>query len=100
MPLLHSLENLSCRRNTDARGSLDLLLSLLDRATAEQTATICSHVLAVKGAVTSRQRWARQFRDNANPQTADLLRDLQLLNRDLLRSALSAEPAGKRSPLS
>src|SRR5262249_10526832 len=58
-----------------------------------------SLVAAFKGAVTARQRWARQLRDSANPGTADLVRRLREVNLAMLRLALADNlPVGPPRP--
>jgi tetratricopeptide (TPR) repeat protein/CHAT domain-containing protein len=71
-----------------ARLALDLLLTLASRH-PEQAERACSRVVAFKGAVTARQRWARQTRDAAGPETRRLFDQLRQLNHQLLRLALS-----------
>jgi CHAT domain-containing protein/tetratricopeptide (TPR) repeat protein len=81
-----------------AQVSLDGLLSLTDRSSREQLGSAYSLVVAVKGAVTARQRLARQLRDGSDPGTADLLRQLRQVNLALLRSSLGEAPDAGRHP--
>jgi tetratricopeptide (TPR) repeat protein len=72
----------------EARTSLDLLLSLTGPSGSDQAGAAYPLVVAVKGAVTARQRIARQLRDSSDPKTADLVRQLREVNLALLRSSL------------
>jgi CHAT domain-containing protein len=66
------------------RRALDLYVALAGEERAEQA---CSLVVASKGAVTARQRWARASRAD-DPRSAALLEELRRANLELARSSL------------
>jgi CHAT domain-containing protein len=77
------------RAATELRDSLDLLLSVAPPAGPDQGNDRYAAVLAFKGAVTARQRWARRGRELADPEAGRLLRQLQEANSQLLTAALA-----------
>ncbi|OWK40380.1 CHAT domain-containing protein [Fimbriiglobus ruber] len=81
---------------SDARSTLDLYLSAtLDPG---RDATPVFHQTAsFKGAVTAHQHWTREVRNPKDAITAELLRKLTIVDRELLGSSLSVPSAG-RSP--
>jgi tetratricopeptide (TPR) repeat protein len=70
------------------RRALDLYVSLAGEERAEQA---CSLVVASKGAVTARQRWARSSRQGGR-RSAALLEELRRANLELLHSSLGERP--------
>ena len=86
------------RAAAEVRSSLDLLLSAADLVGQGYTDLTYTRVLAVKGAITARQRWARSTRDPADPATADLLRQLRQANRDLLATSTDQDSGAERRP--
>src|SRR5262249_39967808 len=76
----------------EARSSLDLFLSLVVGSGQEHAEEAHALALAVKGAVTIRQRWARQTRDVKDEQALDLVSRLRQANLDILRLSFSEEP--------
>jgi CHAT domain-containing protein/tetratricopeptide (TPR) repeat protein len=70
------------------RHALDLFVALAGEDRAEEAFSL---VVSSKGAVTARQRWARQTRE-ADPRSAALLQELRRANLELLRSSLDERP--------
>ncbi|AWM40145.1 photosystem I assembly protein Ycf3 [Gemmata obscuriglobus] len=71
----------------EAQRAISLYLSVvLDPG--RDASTTYHRIGAFKGAVAARQRWARALRDPKDPTTADLLRQLTVVDRQLLAAAL------------
>jgi CHAT domain-containing protein/tetratricopeptide (TPR) repeat protein len=85
---LAQAESEQLRAAAETRVNLDLLLSAAERAGPGHTDLTYPCLLAIKGTVTARQRWARSARDLTDPVAADLLRQLRQANRDLLATAI------------
>jgi CHAT domain-containing protein len=79
-----------------ARSSLGILLSatLITRA---EPASAYDHVVHVKGSVTAQQRWARQARDAADPDTTRLLDRLRQVTRQIVGLSMDNRPAQSKS---
>ena len=79
-----------------ARQSLQLLLAatLITRA---DPGTVYDRVVRVKGSVTAQQRWARQARDTADPDTTRLLDRLRLVTRQIIGLSMENRPAQSKS---
>jgi CHAT domain-containing protein/Tfp pilus assembly protein PilF len=75
------------RTATQTAKALDPLLSLAEPHNPRHVQQVYAALVAVKGAVTARQRWARHGRDAANPEMADLLHQLRQANAALLSLA-------------
>jgi tetratricopeptide (TPR) repeat protein/CHAT domain-containing protein len=80
------------RAASDARSTLSLYLSAtLDPASQAEVAVVYNQAAGLKGLVTARQRWARQLRVAADPDTRPLLDRLQTVNLRLLRTAAGSD---------
>ena len=79
-----------------ARSSLGNLLSatLITRA---EPASAYDRVVRVKGSVTAQQRWARQARDAADPDTTRLLDRLRQVTRRIVGLSMDNRPAQSKS---
>ena len=79
-----------------ARISLSNLLSatLITRA---EPASAYDRVVRVKGSVTAQQRWARQARDAADPDTTRLLDRLRQVTRQIVGLSMDNRPAQSKS---
>ena len=79
-----------------ARISLGNLLSatLITRA---EPASAYDRVVRVKGSVTAQQRWARQARDAADPDTTRLLDRLRQVTRQIVGLSMDNRPAQSKS---
>src|SRR5262249_9886181 len=77
---------------SEARNALSLYLSAVLAPGAEADASdVYDRTGGLKGLVTARQRWARDLRSAADPDTRRLLDELQTVNLRLLRVALGQE---------
>jgi tetratricopeptide (TPR) repeat protein len=81
------------RAAAQTRDALDLLLTLADPRDRRHANMAYTGLVAVKSAVTARQRWARRGRAAADPETSELLRQLRQANADLLSLASPAQAA-------
>ena len=79
-----------------AKGCLSNLLSatLITRAAPR---TVYDRVVRVKGSVTALQRWARQARDAADPDTARLLDRLRQVTWQIVGLSMDNRPAQSKS---
>ena len=77
-----------------AQNTLGFYLSAVTVRGREASATY-RHLAIHKGAVTARQRWTRELRDPKDAVTADLLRKLTALDRELLGASLP-DTSGQR----
>ena len=79
-----------------ARSCLGNLLyaTLITRA---EPASAYDRVVRVKGSVTAQQRWARQARDAADPDTARLLDRLRQVTRQIVGLSMDHRPAQSKS---
>jgi CHAT domain-containing protein len=76
----------------EARKTLSLYLSVtLALGAKTEASDVNDQAGWLKGLVTARQRWARELRDAADPDTRRLLDDLQNVNLQLLRAALGPD---------
>ena len=79
-----------------ARSSLgDLLSATL--ITSAEPASAYDRVVRVKGSVTALQRWARQARDAADPDTTRLLDRLRQVTRQIVGLSMDNRPAQTKS---
>ena len=79
-----------------ARSSLgDLLSATL--ITSAEPASAYDRVVRVKGSVTAQQRWARQARDAADPDTTRLLDRLRQVTRQIVGLSMENRPAQSKS---
>ena len=81
---------------TLAQWSLANLLSAT-LITSAEPASAYDRVVHVKGSVTALQRWARQARDAADPETRRLLDLLRQVNRQLVGLSMDNRPAQSKS---
>ena len=79
-----------------ARSSLGNLLSAT-LITSAEPASAYDRVVRVKGSVTAQQRWARQARDAADPDTARLLDRLRQVTRQIVGLSMDNRPAQSKS---
>jgi len=79
-----------------ARFSLGNLLSATLITRAEPTPAY-DRVVRVKGSVTAQQRWARQARDAADPDTTRLLDRLRQVTRQIVGLSMDQRPAQSKS---
>ncbi len=79
-----------------ARICLSYLLdaTLITRA---EPGTVYDRVVRVKGSVTAQQRWARQARDAADPETTRLLDRLRQVTRQIVGLSMDHRPAQSKS---
>ena len=79
-----------------AKSSLSNLLAatLITRA---EPASAYDRVVRVKGSVTAQQRWARQARDAADPDTTRLLDRLRQVTRQIVGLSMDNRPAQSKS---
>ena len=77
------------------------LSNLLDATliTRAEPAFVYDRVVRVKGSVTAQQRWARQARDAAGPDTARLLDRLRQVTRRIFGLLMDNRPADSKSDL-
>ena len=73
----------------------DLLSATL--ITSAEPASAYDRVVRVKGSVTAQQRWARQARDAADPDTARLLNRLRQVTRQIVGLSMDNRPAQSKS---
>jgi len=84
----------------ESAGDARLALSFLIYATIKSKADLdvaYDRAVRVKGSVTSQQRWARQARDAADPETARLLDLLRQVTRQIVGLSVGARPSDPRS---
>ena len=87
------------RAAADARVTLSLYLSAaLAPGAKAAAAAVYARAAGLKGLVTARQRWARELRDAADPDTRRLLDQLQAVNLRLLRAAVGSDRLAGASP--
>ena len=79
-----------------ARNSLGNLLSAT-LITSAEPASAYDRVVRVKGSVTAQQRWARQARDAADPDTTRLLDRLRQVTRQIVGLSMDNRPAQSKS---
>ena len=79
-----------------ARSSLGNLLSAT-LITRSEPASAYDRVVRVKGSVTAQQRWARQARDAADPDTTRLLDRLRQVTRQIAGLSMDNRPAQSKS---
>src|SRR5208337_779065 len=79
-----------------ARSSLGNLLSAT-LITSAEPATAYDRVVRVKGSVTAQQRWARQARDAADPDTARLLGRLRQVSQQIVGLSADERPSERSS---
>ena len=79
-----------------ARSSLGNLLSAT-LITSAEPASAYDRVVRVKGSVTAQQRWARQARDAADPDTTRLLDRLRQVTRQIVGLSMDNRPAQSKS---
>ena len=79
-----------------ARISLGNLLSAT-LITSAEPASAYDRVVRVKGSVTAQQRWARQARDAADPDTTRLLDRLRQVTRQIVGLSMDNRPAQSKS---
>ena len=79
-----------------ARSSLGNLLSAT-LITRSEPASAYDRVVRVKGSVTAQQRWARQARDAADPDTTHLLDRLRQVTRQIAGLSMDNPPAQSKS---
>ena len=75
------------------------LSNLLDATliTRAEPASVYDRVVRVKGSVTAQQRWARQARNAADPDTARLLDRLRQVTRQIVDLSMDHRPAQSKS---
>ena len=75
------------------------LSNLLDAIliTKAEPASVYDRVVRVKGSVTAQQRWARQARDAADPDTIRLLDRLRQVTRQIVDLSMDHRPAQSKS---
>ena len=84
-------EDEQLRAAVRAHEILSLYVSAALAPGAKVDATVAyDRAAGMKGLVTARQRWARELRETADPETRRLLEELQAVNLRLLRAALGS----------
>ena len=92
-------EDEQLRAAAAARDTLSLYLSAaLAPGAKTAAAAVYDRAAGLKGLVTARQRWARELRDAADPDTRRLLDELQTVNLRLLRAAVGSDRLSGASP--
>ena len=92
-------EDEQLRAAAAARDTLSLYLSAaLAPGAKTAAAAVYDRAAGLKGLVTARQRWARELRDAADPDTRRLLDQLQTVNLRLLRAAVGSDRLSGASP--
>ena len=73
--------------------------NLLDATliTRAEPASVYDRVVRVKGSVTAQQRWARQARNAADPETSQLLDQLRQVTRQIVGLSMDNRPAQSKS---
>ena len=81
---------------TRAKLSVNFLVDATLAARRDPSPTY-DRVVCVKGSVTAQQRWARQARDAADPETVRLLDQLQQVTKQLFGLSLGDRPSSRSS---